>query len=308
MIATPARASDPPIMFVKILGAAAGGGLPQWNCGCRNCVDARRGLIPAMSQSSVAVSADGNEWLLLNASPDIRDQLRASGLHPPGLRGSPVSAVVLTNGDIDHIAGLLVLRESTPFAIHATPATLAILDQPVFGVLNPDLVRHRPIGLDRPFAPLPGLRVTAFAVPGKVALFLEQGGEVETDLIGEQTIGLRIEGGGRRLFYIPGCARVTPDLCDRIADADLLLFDGTVWSDDEMSRTGTGAKTGARMGHIAMSGPGGSIAALAGVPLGQRVFIHVNNTNPVLQPAAAERAMIRAAGWHVAHDGMELAL
>ena len=210
MIAAPARASDPPIMFVKILGAAAGGGLPQWNCGCRNCVDARQGLIPAMSQSSVAVSADGNEWLLLNASPDIRDQLRASGLHPPGLRGSPVSAVVLTNGDIDHIAGLLVLRESTPFAIHATPATLAILDQPVFGVLNPDLVRHRPIGLDRPFDPLPGLRVTAFAVPGKVALFLEQGGEVETDLIGEQTIGLRIEGGGRRLFYIPGCARVTP--------------------------------------------------------------------------------------------------
>lgn len=294
-------------MFVKILGAAAGGGLPQWNCGCHNCADARRGLIPSMSQSSVAVSPDGREWMLLNASPDIREQLAASGLHPVGLRGSPVSAVVLTNGDIDHIAGLLTLRESTPFHLHATPATLAILEQPVFRVLKPDLVQRLPIGLDRSFAPLDGLQVTAFAVPGKVALFLEQG-EVQTDVVGEQTIGLRIEGGGRRMFYIPGCARVTATLCDMIADADLLLFDGTVWSDDEMAKTGTGAKTGARMGHIAMSGPDGSMSALSDVPIGRRVFIHVNNTNPVLQPAAPERAMVRAAGWHIAHDGMELAL
>ncbi len=294
-------------MFVKILGAAAGGGLPQWNCGCRNCDDARQDLIPRMSQSSVAISSDGREWLLLNASPDIRDQLRASGLHPAGLRGSPVSAVVLTNGDIDHIAGLLTLRESTPFSIHATPATLAILQQPVFRVLNPDLVRQVPIQLDKPFEPLAGLQVTAFAVPGKVALFLEQG-EVQTDLLGEQTVGLQIKGKGREIFYIPGCARVTPELCDMLSGADLLLFDGTVWSDDEMSKTGTGAKTGARMGHIAMSGPDGSMAALSDVSLARRVFIHVNNTNPVLQPAAPERAMAEAAGWRIAQDGMEFAL
>ncbi len=294
-------------MLVKILGAAAGGGLPQWNCGCRNCSDARKGLIPAMTQSSIAVSCDGEEWVLLNASPDLRDQFRASGLHPAGTRGSPVAAVVLTNGDVDHIAGLLSLRENSPFRIHATPATLAILNQPVFRVLNAGLVRQTPIRPGEAFEPLPDLTVTAFAVPGKVALFLEED-EVQTDLVGEQTVGLRLEAGGRVVFYIPGCARVTPELHDMLAEADLLLFDGTVWSDDEMAKTGTGSKTGARMGHIAMSGAGGSMAMLADVPVGRRVFIHVNNTNPVLQPASPERAALKAAGWQLAHDGMEVVL
>lgn len=294
-------------MFLKVLGAAAGGGLPQWNCGCRNCADARRAVIPAMTQSSVAVSADGVEWVLLNASPDLRAQLAFCGLHPAGLRGSPVRAVVLTNGDIDHIAGLLSLRENTPLEIHATAATLEILHQPVFRVLNPDLVRQGAIRLDTPFVPLPGLEVTAFAVPGKVALFLEAG-SVDTRLMGEQTIGLRLRAGGRLAYYIPGCAAVTPALTAMLAGADLLMFDGTVWSDDEMIRTGTGSKTGARMGHLAISGPDGSMAALAGVTLGRRIFIHINNTNPVLQPASPERAAVLRAGWELAADGMELQL
>lgn len=264
-----------------------------------------------MSQSSVAVSADGVAWLVLNASPDIRDQLCASGLHPVGRRGSPVSAVVLTNGDIDHVAGLLVLRESTPFRVLATAPVLAILDQPVFRVLNPDLVRREAMRLDERVEALPGLHLTPFAVPGKVALWQEEGA-VATDLIGEQTLGLLVEHGvehgGKRLAYIPGCARVTPGLRARIGGADLLLFDGTVWSDDEMATTGTGVKTGARMGHMAMSGPGGSMAALAGTAVGQRMFIHINNTNPVLQPASPERAALSAAGWQLARDGMEIAL
>lgn len=294
-------------MHVKILGAAAGGGLPQWNCACLNCADARAGTIETMSQSSVAVSADGVDWVVLNASPDIRDQLRVSGLHPPGRRGSPVRAVVLTNGDIDHIAGLLTLRESTPFTIHATAATLSILDQPLFRVLNPELVTKAPIRLDAAFEPLPGLKMTAFAVPGKVALFLEEG-EVKTDLLGEQTVGMRIESGGKVLFYIPGCAAVTPDLRDRVNGADLLLFDGTVWSDDEMARTGTGVKTGTRMGHIAMSGSRGSLTAFEGLDLTLRCYIHINNTNPVLQPGSAERAQVLAAGWSIARDGQEIVL
>lgn len=260
-----------------------------------------------MSQSSVAISPDGVDWVVLNASPDIREQLRISGLHPPGRRGSPVRAVVLTNGDIDHIAGLLTLRESTSFRIHATAATLSILDQPVFRVLNPDLVAKEAIRLEERFEPLPGLRLTAFAVPGKVALFLEEG-EVKTDLLGEQTVGMKVEAGGQVLFYIPGCAAVTPDLRARIDGADLLLFDGTVWSDDEMAKTGTGVKTGGRMGHIAMSGPDGSLAALAGLSLGQRLYIHINNTNPVLQPASPERAALQAAGWQIARDGQEIML
>lgn len=261
-----------------------------------------------MTQSSLAVSVDGRDWAVLNASPDIRAQLQAAApLHPGGLRDSPVKAVVLTNGDIDHIAGLLTLRESTAFTVHATAATLAILDQPVFRVLNPDLVMKAEIALDRSFSPLPGLVVTPFAVPGKVALFLEEG-EPDLALLGEQTVGLCLEAAGRRVFYIPGCAALPADLLARIEGADLLLFDGTVWDNDEMARTGTGTKTGARMGHLPMSGRGGSMAELAEVTLGQRVYIHINNTNPVLHPDAPERAELRSAGWDLAQDGMEIAL
>lgn len=260
-----------------------------------------------MTQSSIAVSVDGRVWAVLNASPDIRAQIEIAGLQPQALRGSPIGAVVLTNGDIDHIAGLLSLRESTPFALYGTAATLDILRQAVFGVLNPDLVSRHRIGLDQPFEPLPGLTVTAFAVPGKVALYLEEG-EPDTKLMGEQTIGLRIEAAGKTAYYIPGCATVTDALRDRIGDADLLLFDGTVWNDDEMARTGTGTKTGARMGHIAMSGPEGSIARLSDMGQMRRVFTHINNTNPVLQPGSPERATLEAAGWTLAQDGMVIAL
>lgn len=261
-----------------------------------------------MTQSSVAVSADGEQWVILNASPDIRAQLQAAPqLHPRGLRGTPVCAVVLTNGDVDHIAGLLTLREKTAFTIHATPATLDILREPVFRVLDPDLVRQAPIALDSPFEPAPGLSVTAFAVPGKVPLFLEDG-TPDLALVGEQTIGLRIAAGGKVMFHIPGCAAVPDDLAARLEGADLILFDGTVWDDDEMRRTGTGTKTGARMGHMPISGPQGSMARLMGVACGRRLFIHLNNTNPVLQPASPQRAEVEAAGWGVAQDGMEIAL
>ncbi|HHY03301.1 MAG TPA: pyrroloquinoline quinone biosynthesis protein PqqB, partial [Paracoccus sp.] len=290
-------------MKLVILGAAAGGGLPQWNCGCPNCRDARDGRIAPMTQSSVAVTV-GGETVVLNASPDIRAQLPACGLAPPGLRGSPLRAVVLTNGDVDHIAGLLSLRENSPFTIHATQSTLAILDQPIFRVLNQDHVTRAPIQMDRAFQPLPGLTVTAFAVPGKVALWQEEG-EPDTALIGEQTVGLRLDHGGCTVFYIPGCAAVTDELLDRLTDADLLLFDGTVWADDDMARSGTGAKTGARMGHLAMDGPEGSIARLAGLRA-RRIFTHINNTNPVLQPGSPQRAAVAASGWELAHDGMEI--
>lgn len=292
-------------MRLRILGAAAGGGLPQWNCGCRNCADARDGRIPSMTQSSVAVSADGLTWVVLNASPDIRAQMQAEpALHPRSLRGTPMGAVILTNGDIDHIAGLLTLREGTPFALHGTKATLAILDEPVFRVLDRSVVRFLPIRLDEPFSPAEGLTVTAFAVPGKVALFLEEE-EPDTAAMGEQTVGLRLEDADSVVFYIPGCAQVTDDLCRKLDGADLLLFDGTVWQDEEMRRTGTGTKTGARMGHVPMSGPDGSLARLADFA-GRRVYIHINNTNPVLQPASAERAEVAAAGWSLAFDGMEI--
>lgn len=295
-------------MMLLILGAGAGGGLPQWNCGCRNCSDARAGLIPRMTQSSVAVSPDGRDWVVLNASPDIRSQLDTTPqLHPRGLRDTPIAGLVLTNGDIDHIAGALTLREKTPFSIYATSSGLDILNSnSVFGVLDPELVKQQRIELDVSFEPLPGLTVTPFAVPGKVALFLE-GGELNLEEVGEQTVGLILEGDGRRVAYVPGCAAIPDWLKPRFQGLDLLLFDGTVWNNDDMQRTGTGEKTGARMGHVPQNGTLGSIERLANIE-GRRMYIHINNTNPILQPDSPERASVIAAGWEIASDGMDITL
>jgi pyrroloquinoline quinone biosynthesis protein B len=266
-----------------------------------------------MTQSSVAVSADNRNWVLLNASPDIRVQIQATPvLHPRGLRHSPLRAVIATNGDVDHVAGLLTLREKTPLTLFATPATQATLAaNSVFGVLDPVLVTRQQIVLDAPFEAAPGLFVTAYAVPGKVPLYLEKEGfgqdHAQLRALGEQTIGLRIASGKGVLHYVPGCAEVPDWLCERLADADLLFFDGTVWADDDMTKSCTGKKTGTRMGHIPMSGRQGSLARLSRLRC-RRVFIHINNTNPVLMPEATERSEVHRAGWELAHDGMEIAL
>jgi pyrroloquinoline quinone biosynthesis protein B len=265
-----------------------------------------------MTQSSVAVSHDRRSWLLLNASPDVREQLQATPeLNPTGLRESPVRAVVLTNGDVDHVAGLLSLREKTAFQLYGSRTTLGVLaGNPIFGVLDPDLVQRNEIELDLAFEPLSGLSITAYAVPGKVPLYLEGEGFTagsQTREISEQTIGLRIAGEGRVVHYLLGCADLPDWLSERLTEADLVFFDGTVWSDDDMVRTGTGRKTGARMGHMAMAGAGGSLERLAHLSC-RRVFIHINNTNPVLIPDAPERERLAATGWELAHDGMEITL
>lgn len=289
-----------------ILGAAAGGGLPQWNCGCEMCNLARRGEIPPQSQSSIAVSANGADWAIINASPDLREQLaRAPALHPTGLRESPVRAVLVTNGDIDHIAGLLTLREQQRFTLFATREIHAVLAaNPVFDALNPDFVTRTTIALDTPFELVPGVIATLYAVPGKVPLYLE-GDTVETELEGEQTVGVTLQGAASSVHYIPGCAALRDDLRARLDGAEAVLFDGTLWRDDEMIAAGLSQKTGARMGHMSISGPEGSIAAFAGLRVGQKIFVHMNNTNPVWNPASPERAEAEAAGWRIAEDGWE---
>ena len=289
-----------------ILGAAAGGGLPQWNCGCENCNLARAGEIPAQTQSSVAFSSNGDDWAIINASPDIRDQMsRAMALHPTDLRRSPVKSVLLTNGDIDHVAGLLTLREQQAFTLFATAEIHQVIaENPIFQALNPDFVTRTPIVLDEPFELVTGITARLIAVPGKVPLYLE-GETVQTDLVGEQTVGVQLDASGKRVFYIPGCATLPLGLKARVEDADLVMFDGTLWQDDEMVRAGLSQKTGQRMGHMSMSGPAGSIAAFEGVDVGQKIFVHMNNTNPALRPGSSEKTQVQQAGWIVAQDGME---
>ena len=295
-------------LHAVVLGAAAGGGVPQWNCGCPVCRLAWAGdsRVRPRTQSSIAVSANGADWLLLNASPDIRQQILAvPALQPREFpRHSPIAAVLLTNGDVDHVAGLLGLRERQAFTLYGTAETLdSLAGNRVFDVLARDVVRRRAVLPGQSFEAVPGLTVTLVPVPGKLPLWRED----EPMRLGEEseaTVGAILAGGSRRIAYIPGCAAVPPWLRETIADADLLLFDGTLWEDDEMIRHGVGTKTGRRMGHMPIGGPEGSMAALSGLPVRQRVFIHLNNTNPVLVEGSPERRAVETAGWQVAHDGM----
>ncbi|AZV22389.1 pyrroloquinoline quinone biosynthesis protein PqqB [Mesorhizobium sp. M7A.F.Ce.TU.012.03.2.1] len=310
-------------MHLRIIGSAAGGGFPQWNCNYSLSRAARTGMagVHSRTQSSVAASADGFGWVLFNASPDIRQQIAATPeLQPAGdapLRSTPIRAVVLTNADVDHIAGLLSLRERQPFAIYATAQVLATLEaNSIFNVLDPALVPRRILPPAKELAICDaegretGVMIEPFPVPGKIALYLEDRDHPDANFSSDagNTIGVRIAGIGSRgsVFYIPGCARIDAALRARLADAACLLFDGTVYTDDEMIVAGVGQKTGARMGHLAISGESGSIAGLADVKVGRRVFVHINNTNPILDENSAEHAAVKAAGWEIASDGIEV--
>lgn len=294
-----------------VLGAAAGGGFPQWNCNCDVCRLAWAGdkRVRPRTQASLAVSSDGRRWTLLNASPDLRAQIQATPqLHPrEAARASPIAAVVLTGAEIDQTAGLLSLRERSPFSLYATAATLAaISDNPMFGVLAADVVTRRAITPGERFALGSGIEAELFIVPGKLPLYLE-GDDPDIKSETGANVGVELCDGRSRIAYVPGAAAVTPVLRERLARADVLLFDGTLFADDEMIRNETGKKSGRRMGHLPINGPDGSLAALAGLS-SRRIFVHINNTNPLLVDGSPERARVAAAGWEVAEDGMEILL
>jgi pyrroloquinoline quinone biosynthesis protein B len=309
------------MLRVVVLGAAAGGGVPQWNCGCPVC-RASRSEHPELqsTQASIAVSADGDHWFLINASPDLRQQLIATPqLHPHAgqLRHSPIAGVILTNGEIDAVTGLLSMREGSPFAIYAHERVLAILkSNSIFNVLSEKNVRRQPIELDNSFEPtLPdgtacGIEITPFAAPGKSAWYLEGSAHPAGNDGDGDTLGLRIRDKttGKYFYFLAACARVTDDLKSRLAGAPLIFFDGTVWRDDELIAAGLGAKTGQGMGHIAMSGDQGAIAALADLAIDRKIFLHINNSNPALLRDSTERKMAERAGWQIAADGMEITL
>jgi pyrroloquinoline quinone biosynthesis protein B len=301
----------------RVLGAAAGGGFPQWNSNAVGCRRARSGDPHAASrtQASIAISAGSNQWFLLNASPDLRQQIEAAEcLHPAdGTRSSPIAGVVLTGGDVDAIAGLLTLRERHAFTVYATPRIHQVLNaNPIFEVLARDIVaRHcvtvgAPVALTLPDGSDSGLTVELFSVPGKVPLYLEDGSGTPAIVEGEETVGVAVSHENRRLFFIPGCARMTDALAARLRGADVVLFDGTLWSDDEMIRAGIGAKTGLRMGHMSVGGPNGTLAAFQALDVRRKILVHINNSNPILLDDSPERAEVEAAGWEVAYDGMEI--
>jgi pyrroloquinoline quinone biosynthesis protein B len=295
-----------------VLGSAAGGGVPQWNCNCRVCRLAWSGdeRVKTRTQAGIALTVDGANWLLLNASIDLRQQILATpALQPRGEgRGSPIAAVVLTNAEVDSAAGLLALRERQPLSIFGAEATLdAIGANRMFDVVDRGVAPRRTVRLGETFEPLPGLKLELFAVPGKVPLWLEEG-NVSTDDIGEGTVCVAAEAGGGRLVYAPACAHVTGELDARAAEADVLFFDGTLFADDEMIVNGLGDKTGRRMGHMPVAGEGGTLQAFARHADLRRILIHINNSNPILIEGSPEEAKVKAAGWEVAFDGMEVRL
>jgi len=307
---------------LRVLGAAAGGGYPQWNCNHPNSRRARRGdaNARARTQSSIAVSDDGRRWFLFNASPDLRRQISDNPVLQPDpdgpLRASPLQGVVLTNADVDHTAGLLNLRESQPLGLYATARVLEVLAaNSIFNVLNPEFVERRPLTLEQPLRLVDAagaevdIQIVPFAVPGKVALWLEDASKGDDfGSVAEDTIALEVRdaAGQVRFFYVPGCATVTPELRERLRGAPLVFFDGTLWVDDEMIRDGVGVKTGARMGHLSVSGEHGTLAAFADLGVRRKVFLHINTTNPMLLEDSPQRATVEQAGWEVAYDGMEL--
>jgi pyrroloquinoline quinone biosynthesis protein B len=296
-------------VWVRVLGAAAGGGFPQWNCSCPQCRAVRDGSRPCRSrtQSSVAVSADYRRWFLLNASPDIRAQIESfPALHPNGVRDSPLQAVLLTDAELDHTLGLLLLREAGDLEVHATAAVHETLCRgtsllQTLGAYARVEWRQVSTGVEVSLAE--GLSYRAFDVPtNKRARFGT--GEGEEGVV----VGYRITDGhtGRALVYLPGVQELTGSVLAHLEECTSLLFDGTCWQDDELIRLGIAAKTSRDMGHLPIDGADGSLEQLAPLPIERKIYIHINNTNPILLEDAPERRIVEEHGFEVAADGLEL--
>lgn len=299
-------------MHVTLLGTAAGGGFPQWNCACAGCRTARHDPAAALprTQSSAAVSADGRHWFLLNASPDVPAQLALLPPEPPaGPRRLPIEGVILTDAELDHTLGLLLLREGGSVPIHATGAVRSTLEQDsrILPVLRAfadlpltTLEEGVPAPLRHRGGEASGLTVEAFAVPGHAPRFATRNDP-------GHTVGLLVRGEDHACAYVPGCAALDPALVSRLTGLDLVLFDGTFWSDGELSAVTGGSRSAREMGHLPISGPGGSLEILPRLG-GPVVYVHLNNTNPVLLEGSPERAAVVAAGLAVGADGMTFTL
>jgi pyrroloquinoline quinone biosynthesis protein B len=305
-------------MRVKVLGSGAGGGFPQWNCGCSNCIRLRAGKLrgSARTQTQIAFSVDGQAWFLLNASPDLRTQILATPeLAPPdGSRRSPITGVFLPSADVDSIMGLLHLREFTPFRIFATPGVQQILreENTIFRVLDRAAppVQWLSITTQPQFARAAGdssFRYSAVPLGGTYPDYVSDAlrGKLSAD---QAVVGLLVECGDKRLFFAPSLSGQNQEWKKLAESSDLVFLDGTFWSDDELIRATGSGKTARAIGHLPLSGADGLLQQFSGAGRGRRVLIHINNTNPILDEESAEYREVREMGWEIAHDGMEFAL
>src|ERR1700676_3397805 len=304
-------------MHILILGSAAGGGFPQWNCGCGNCVGVRNSKCPgkARTQAQIAISSDSSSWFLAGASPDLARQIeKCPQLHPRASRDSPITGVVLSSADLDHVLGLLLLRELQPLRVYAASSILGILreENSMFGMLNrvePQVV-WTPINSEAPFPLLSadgndsGLRCDVLYLSGRYPKYVKAQAS-KLDLAQAGAALFFKSGSGSRVAYLPAVGNINNILLERIEGADLLLFDGTFWSDDELIRVQGGGETAHQMGHIPVEE---SLTLLKDIKVGRRMFIHLNNTNPILNEASPEHRAVRQAGWEVAEDNWQLTL
>jgi pyrroloquinoline quinone biosynthesis protein B len=304
---------------LRILGSAAGGGFPQWNCGCGNCRAARaqNSATRPRLEESVALSADGEHWFLLQASPEVRRQIESfPALWPKAPRHTPIAGILLTNGDLDHCLGLLCLRESQPLVVHATEEVRQGFAEgnAVYRTLErfPGHLtwRRLELGVEQPLllgtGEPSGLHVTALAAPGKRPLHLETTGPASPG----DNVGLLIRDArtGGRLAYFSALAALAPSVRQALAAADCVFVDGTFWSDDELIREGLGERRGRQMAHLPVGGSDGSLEFLRGLAVRRKLLIHLNNTNPLLRSDSPERAAVTAAQVEVAEDGQEIEL
>jgi pyrroloquinoline quinone biosynthesis protein B len=306
-------------MQVRILGSAAGGRFPQWNCGCGNC-SAVRGNVrqnefrgKARTQAQLAVTADGSAWFLAGASPDLPSQIEATAaLHPRARRDSPIAGVVLGSADLDHVVGLLLLRELQPLRVYAASSVLRILreENSMFGMLNrvePQVV-WAAVSADAPFPLLDaagkdsGLRSEVHYLDGRYPKYVKSAGLAREEATAALFFASQT---GERVAYLPAVGKLDDALTTKIEGSDLLLFDGTFWSDDELIRLESSGETARQMGHIPVEE---TLSLLKNVNVGRRMFVHINNTNPILNEAGSEYRAVRDAGWEVAEDNWHLAL
>lgn len=313
-------------MLIRVLGSAAGGGFPQWNCACKNCAAMRAGALRSKprSQAQLAISGDGRDWFLLGASPDLRWQLESSpGLVPSSAsvcdhRASPIAGVVLLSAELDHVVGLLTLRERQPLRIYATSSVgkLLVEENSFFRMLEREpgqsqweIVRPGDrFMLRSPAGKECGITCTSIGVSGKFPFFANA--EKRSDLAPDEAVlGLLLEdSAGHKAFYAAGLGRLTSELRALLGSCDLLLMDGSFWSDNELVDAAGKGQTAREMGHLPLSGADGLLHELAGLNCPRKILIHINNTNPILDEASDERRQTMAAGWEVAEDGLAIEL